>query len=90
MNNRDVIGKYVNDNRNEQMIASEGLMNALDNDDDEAKRYWASKIKWEPEILRAVKAILGAEGLRQAGYCTELADKAYGPDWLDRPELDDL
>ena len=38
-----------------------------------------------PEILLAVKKVLGAEWIRERGYDTRRADEAYGPGWLDDP-----
>ena len=89
MNNKQVIGKYLNDNRKPVLVALEGLLQAMKDRDDEAHRYWAGKIKWDADLLRTAKKIIGAEGIRRGGYCTEKADEAYGPDWLDRPEPDD-
>ena len=89
MMNDDVIGKYLNDNRDPELAALDGLMKALDDQDEEAQRYWCSKIRWDAGLLLTMKKIAGAEGVRRGGYCTELADAAYGPGWLDRPEPDD-
>ena len=45
------------------------------------------RIKLSPPTLLMVKQVEGAEVIREAGYNTTLADKEFGPDWLDRDDL---
>ena len=39
---------------------------------------------FRPESLMALKIASGAEYIREKGYRTDLADRKYGHDWLNR------
>ena len=39
---------------------------------------------FRPESLMALKIANGSEYIRQRGFRTDLADRKYGHDWLDR------
>ena len=45
------------------------------------------KVKLSPPTLLAMKRTEGADMIRREGYNTTLADKEFGPDWLDRDDL---
>ena len=46
------------------------------------------KMQFPACCLMAGKKLFGADFIRKRGYDTTLADKAYGPGWLDREEED--
>lgn len=52
--------------------------------DDETALAWLRKVDIPAHTLMAVKKTLGADWIRRHGLKTETADRAYGPDWLDR------
>ena len=60
---------------------------ACERDDDAAAHRAICRIKLSPPTLMMVKEVEGAEAIREAGYNTTLADKEFGPDWLDRDDL---
>ncbi len=57
-------------------------------DDYELADEFFKKIRIDPEILVLLKYNDGADYIRQFGYNTTLADRAYGSDWLDREDWD--
>ena len=59
------------------------LIDAIGRDEETAIRLQA-KIKWPAWGLKAGKELFGADFIREQRFNTELADKKYGPDWLDR------
>ena len=59
---------------------------AFDVGDVEAQARLAPIIPWAPESLRYWKRVRGREYLRRFGFNTELAEKAYGPGWLESEE----
>ena len=56
---------------------------AIAGDYDEAMRL-LKLVLMPAQILRATKAAMGADFIREHGYRTDLADQEYGPDWLDK------
>jgi len=52
-------------------------------DDAEADRLRRLAL-FRPESLMAIKIARGADHIRERGYRTDLADRKYGHDWLDR------
>ncbi len=67
----------------EEQQAMRDMSNAMDRNDKEAQRKLWPKIKAMPHSLKAAKKLLGADYIRQKGFNTELADKEFGPGWLD-------
>ena len=71
----------------EKLQVMSDYMDAMNRDDEEAMRRILPTIKFHPETLKLLKALQGADFIREEGYNTELADKEYGPDWLDREDI---
>lgn len=57
---------------------------AVGRGDHAAAHQAVRRIKGDPVTLRVLKERLGADFIREMGFNTELADKEYGPGWLDR------
>ena len=69
----------------EQQLTDDFLVAVRQRDFEEIDRLMR-KIKFPACHLMAGKKLFGAEFIRKHGYDTELADKRYGPDWLDRDD----
>ena len=54
--------------------------------DHDAAHRAICKVKLSPPTLMMVKQVEGAEVIRKRGYNTTLADKEFGPGWLDRED----
>ena len=52
--------------------------------DDETALAWLRKVDIPAYALMAAKKTFGADWIRRQGLKTETAERAYGPDWLDR------
>ena len=57
---------------------------AVEKGDRAASSAAIRRIKIDPITLKGMKMFLGADVIREMGLNTELADKEYGPGWLDR------
>lgn len=77
--------KYREQLEHVQVISD--YMDAMRCNDEEAMRRILPTIKFHPKTLKFLKTCLGADHIREEGYNTELADKEYGPDWLDREDI---
>ena len=66
--------------------ALDEFIEACDRHDHDGVRRAICKIKLSPPTLMMVKQVEGAEVIRRRGYNTTLADKEFGPDWLDRDD----
>lgn len=62
----------------------EQLLEAVRSDDFDRMYELNSQIRWSAESMAHKKLVIGADGIRRMNYNTELADEAYGSDWLDR------
>ncbi|MGI9323542.1 MAG: hypothetical protein ACR2PJ_08190 [Pseudomonadales bacterium] len=69
----------------EELQAARDFNAALKRGDREAAKKHFKKIRIVPHAVKATKEILGADYIRE-NYNTELADKEYGPGWLDRDD----
>ena len=61
---------------------------AMERGDDEAADRAIRKVKLSPPTLLATMRTMGVEAFRKAGYNTTLADQEFGPDWLDRDDIE--
>jgi hypothetical protein len=59
-------------------------MAAGDAGDEETAWAWLKFAEAPPRALHMLKAIAGADFIRHVGLNTQLADAAYGNDWLER------
>ena len=59
---------------------------ARERGDREAAREAFRRLKFDPWTLWFLKKRRGADYVRQCGYNTALADKEFGPDWLDKDD----
>ena len=57
---------------------------AVESGDRAAARAAIRRLKVDPITLKGLKVVMGADYIREWGLNTELADKEYGPGWLDR------
>ena len=57
---------------------------ARDADDEESFWAWFSLVKSPAHSLAVMKKWYGADFIRKWGFDTSTADKAYGPDWLEK------
>ena len=70
----------------EEKQAMDDLVAAISRGDMAARDRAVKKVRFLPSSLMAMKKVFGAEFIREAGLNTDLADKFYGPGWLDRKE----
>lgn len=53
-------------------------------DDDAKAERLQRMVLFTPGALRATKSAMGADFIRQEGFRTDLADREYGPGWMDK------
>ena len=75
-----------------EALLKEGSMDALyiaeslsagDAGDEDTAWAWLAQGTMPAEVLLGVKWNMGADFIRERGLKTNLADKAYGPGWLE-------
>ena len=55
--------------------------------DDDASWAWLARAELPAHTLAFLKSQYGPQFIRDLGFCTKNADAAYGPNWLDRPDV---
>ena len=72
---------FYNDIEQVYLAEAEGAHNA---GNDEAFWEWYSLTEVPAHFLKSLKRWNGADFIRELGFDTSEADKAYGPDWLEQ------
>ena len=71
---------------NERIDQVSAFRKALNDGDEETAADLRTKIKWPAWSLMSAKKFLGVDFIRERGYNTELADRKFGSDWLDKED----
>ncbi len=76
--------ELTQEQRDKNRYHGEQWLIAMENGDEQTRKFHNSQILSDPDVLMASKRAFGAEFIRENKFNTTLADRKFGHGWLDK------